>query len=101
MTAAMDHLAKGDKTTEISAQGLTDEVGLLATAVQVFKDNMLRADTLAADQEQARTARKDRDRKVDQLTRDYDNIISVVLGQQSSATQDQQSTIRRACYTGR
>src|SRR3546814_618604 len=36
MTAAMDHLAKGDKTTEIPAQGRTDEVGLMATAVQVF-----------------------------------------------------------------
>src|SRR3546814_17056062 len=39
MTAAMDHLAKGDKTTEIPAQGRTDEVGLMATAVQVFKED--------------------------------------------------------------
>src|SRR3546814_18384386 len=85
MTAAMDHLAKGDKTTEIPAQGHTDEVGLMDNAVQVFKDNMIRADTLAAEQEQERKAREERARKVDQIRRDFDNKVSGVLGHLSPA----------------
>src|SRR3546814_3778236 len=64
----------------------------MATAVQVFKDNMIRADTLAAEQEQVRKAREERARKVDQLTRDFDNMVSGVLGQLSSATAELQST---------
>src|SRR3546814_13461516 len=62
------------------------------SAVQVFKDNMIRADTLAAEQEQERKAREERARKVDQLTRDFDNMVSGVLGQLSSATAELQST---------
>src|SRR3546814_4928256 len=79
MTAAMDHLAKGDKTTEIPAQGRTDEVGLMATAVQVFKDNMIRADTLAAEQEHERKARQDRAHQDDQLTRHFTTLHSRYL----------------------
>src|SRR3546814_21018862 len=64
----------------------------MATAVQVFKDNMIRADTLAAEQEQENKAREERARKVDQLTSDFDNMVSDVLGQMYSATAELQST---------
>src|SRR3546814_17704144 len=58
MTAAMRGLAAGDKGTEIPARGRRDEVGEMAAAVQVFKDNMIRADELAAEQEAERVARE-------------------------------------------
>ncbi|MEQ9607139.1 MAG: methyl-accepting chemotaxis protein [Kiloniellaceae bacterium] len=92
MTAAMDRLAGGDKTTEIPAQGRKDEVGLMAAAVQVFKENMIKAEQLAAEQEQARKAREERAHKVDQLTKDFDQTISGVLGLLASATTELQST---------
>jgi methyl-accepting chemotaxis protein len=37
----MKHLADGDLTTEIAGQQRADEVGVMAKAVQVFKDNAL------------------------------------------------------------
>ena len=50
MTAAMTKLAGGDKTIAIPGVGRTDEICNMAAAVQVFKDSMIRADELAADQ---------------------------------------------------
>jgi methyl-accepting chemotaxis protein len=47
MTAAMRGLAAKDMTVEIPAKGRTDEVGQMAEAVSVFKENMIRADELA------------------------------------------------------
>src|SRR5271156_5565854 len=40
MTAAMRQLAAGDKAVEIPGVGRKDEIGEMAGAVQVFKDNM-------------------------------------------------------------
>jgi len=53
MTTAMSKLAAKDTTVVIPARGRTDEVGRMSDAVLVFKDNMLRADRLAVEQERA------------------------------------------------
>ncbi len=50
MTGAMGRLAEGDKTIEIPATDRKDEVGEMAKAVLVFKDNMIKADEMAAEQ---------------------------------------------------
>ncbi len=39
MTRAMNRLAEGDLSVEVPAIGRRDEIGAMATAVQVFKDN--------------------------------------------------------------
>ena len=41
MTNAMAALAKGDTSVEVPGVGRTDEIGAMATAVQVFKDSMI------------------------------------------------------------
>jgi methyl-accepting chemotaxis protein len=56
LQAGMRRLAAGDKSTEISGIGRADEVGGMAAAVQVFKDSMIKADAMAAEQEQMKTA---------------------------------------------
>ncbi|WP_207462482.1 methyl-accepting chemotaxis protein [Azospirillum sp. SYSU D00513] len=43
MTGAMSRLADGDCSVEIPATGRKDEIGRMAKAVQVFRDNMLRS----------------------------------------------------------
>ena len=53
MTGAMQKLAQGDKTTVIPAVGRTDEVGQMAATVQVFKDNMIKAEELEKEQKAA------------------------------------------------
>jgi methyl-accepting chemotaxis protein len=47
----MARLAGGDLEVAVTGQGRRDEVGLMAQAVQIFKDNGLKARELAADAE--------------------------------------------------
>ena len=46
MTDAMRRLAKSDMEAQIAGVGRKDEIGAMAEAVQVFKDNMIEADRL-------------------------------------------------------
>ena len=48
MTGAMGELANGDTSITVPETGRTDEIGEMASAVQVFKDNMIEADRLRA-----------------------------------------------------
>jgi methyl-accepting chemotaxis protein len=54
MTNAMGQLAGGDTGTEIPARDRTDEIGKMAGAVQVFKDNMIESERLRAELEEAK-----------------------------------------------
>jgi methyl-accepting chemotaxis protein len=92
MTTAMAALASGDKTATVPHVGRADEVGAMADAVEVFRANMIRADELAADQEQERAAREQRTRTIETLTGEFDDRVSAVLGQLGAATAQMQST---------
>jgi methyl-accepting chemotaxis protein len=54
----------------IPAQGRTDEVGQMAKAVEVFKENMITADRLAAEEKAAQAARERRQAAMEQHTQD-------------------------------
>ena len=54
MTGVMAKLAAGDLTAQVSGLGRGDELGAMAKAVQVFKDNGLRARALETEAEQMR-----------------------------------------------
>jgi methyl-accepting chemotaxis protein len=54
MTSAMRRLANGDAETEIPAREHGAEIGAMAEAVQVFKDNLIRNTALAKEAEEQR-----------------------------------------------
>jgi methyl-accepting chemotaxis protein len=66
MTGAMSSLAAGDKTVVIPGAGRSDEIGAMSQAVQVFKDKMIEADRLRAEQEEAKKTAEVR-RKADMM----------------------------------
>ncbi|EKE71608.1 MULTISPECIES: methyl-accepting chemotaxis protein [Oceanibaculum] len=92
MTQAMTALAAGDKESEIPAQNRKDEVGQMAGAVQVFKENMIRADEMAAQQAAEQQARERRAKAIEQMTQDFDAAVAGVLAQVGAATAELQST---------
>ncbi|MCE7027403.1 methyl-accepting chemotaxis protein [Jiella avicenniae] len=59
MTAAMRRLASGDKSVEVPATGRGDEIGQMAGAVQVFKEQALARDRLEKEAEAARVSEAD------------------------------------------
>ncbi|SBW02082.1 Methyl-accepting chemotaxis sensory transducer [uncultured Alphaproteobacteria bacterium] len=79
MTGAMARLAEGDTAVEVPATDRRDEVGAMAGAVQVFKDNAIRADALAAEQTAAHAAQTARAEEIERLAHEFDARISQVL----------------------
>jgi len=92
MTGAMGKLAQGDKTVEIPGVGRSDEIGAMASAVQVFKDTAIAAERMAAEEKAAQAERERRAAKVAELTQGFDKSVSSVLGAVSSATTELQAT---------
>ena len=93
MTSAMRELADGDKTIEIPAQDRGDEIGDMSGAVQVFKENMIKADKLAEEQREEEEARAERGRKIEQLCNDFDlRATEAVKSVAAAATEMQASS---------
>ena len=92
LTVSMSRLAEHDLGTVIAGAGRHDEIGQMASAVQVFKNNMVEADRLKAEQEEAQRVAAKRSALVDQLTKDFDaKVQGVVQGVASQASQMESS----------
>jgi methyl-accepting chemotaxis protein len=92
MTEAMRRLAGGDKAVEIPGIERVDEVGDMAAAVQVFKDNMIKAEQLTARELEAARAREVHARRLEVLTRDFDASVGDLLGGVSTSAQGMERT---------
>jgi methyl-accepting chemotaxis protein len=92
MTAAMTELAGGSTTIEIPGAGRGDEIGRMAAAVQVFKDNMIRADQLTAEQKKEQTRREKRQERMEAAIQAFDRSIAGLLQRLSTAAGELQST---------
>jgi methyl-accepting chemotaxis protein len=79
MTNAMSKLAQGDMAVDIPARERQDEIGRMAAAVQVFKDNALKAAELAQTTRQEQQAKEARARRLDQLSSQFDRSVSSLL----------------------
>jgi methyl-accepting chemotaxis protein len=88
----MGQLAGGDHAVEIPATDKKDEIGLMARAVLIFKENMIKAKELAAKEAEAISARVARAARVNDLTQTFDANISTVLRSVASASTELQAT---------
>jgi len=79
MTDTMQRLASGDKTVDVGGAERKDEIGEMAATVQVFKDNLIKADELTAREASEQQARAARASRIDSLTTDFDQQISALL----------------------
>ncbi|MCP4708036.1 MAG: HAMP domain-containing protein [Planctomycetes bacterium] len=88
MTGVMGELANGNTDLEVPVQDQTDEIGEMASAVQVFKDNMIRAEELSEAQRKEDETQKIRAQKIEKLTENFDQAVSGTMNVvSSSATQ--------------
>ncbi len=78
MTNAMGALANGNLQTEIPAQGRTDEIGEMAGAVQIFKDNAINVKRMEGEAEHQRADNEKRVR--DERLQLADNFEAAVMG---------------------
>src|SRR3954451_17891484 len=99
LTARMSSLANGDLAGEISGADRADEIGAMAAAVQVFKDNMIKADRLAAEKEADGDVKMRRAQVLDQLTRSFETKASELVGGLSSASAVMEDTAQSMSST--
>ncbi len=92
MTTAMGRLAEGKTSTEVPGTSRGDEVGLMAKAVQVFKDSMIKADELAAREAEESKARNARAQKIEQLTKEFDVGVTEMLTSVTSSSMEMEKT---------
>ena len=100
MTEAMGKLASGDKTVHIPAQNQKDEVGSMAAAVQVFKENMIEADRLRAEQEETKKrAEAERRQAMLDLADRFEGSVGGVVNGVTSASTELQATAQSMSAT--
>jgi methyl-accepting chemotaxis protein len=99
MTAAMRRLAERDMGVDIAGLGRGDEIGAMAAAVQVFKDNMMKADELAAAQESERRMKEQRAQEIEQLTGQFEGKVAQLVGALSSAATEMEATAQSMSAT--
>jgi len=92
MTAAMKRLAEKDMSTEVPAIGRKDEVGDMAGAVQVFKENMVKADKLADEQRAEHEKQEARARLIEDLCKRFDMSSSEAVKTVAAAASEMQSS---------
>ncbi|CEJ10756.1 Methyl-accepting chemotaxis protein 4 [bacterium YEK0313] len=80
ITAAMRKLAGGDTAIDVPATEAKDELGEMARAVLVFRDNAIERERLAAEQIAEVEARNRRSTAVDQLIRGFEDAAERSLG---------------------
>jgi methyl-accepting chemotaxis protein len=99
MTAAMGRLADRDWTTEVPALGSTDEIGAMAKAVSVFKENGIANDSMQEEQRKEQEAKTRRAEALDSAVADFEKAASVIVKTVSSASTELQSAAQALSAT--
>ena len=92
ITESMRVLATGDTGAAIPGVGRKDEVGAMAAAVQIFRDNRIMSDKLSAEQEADRAAKELRSGRLDALTRTFESTVSNLVSMVAAAATELQAT---------
>ena len=93
MTATMRRLAEGDVTVQVPVIGLTNEVGQMASTVQVFKRNAEDRMRLQAEQEQLkRQAEQERKEMIVRIADKFETDVDSVAQALSASASQMQST---------
>ncbi|HYD15469.1 MAG TPA: methyl-accepting chemotaxis protein, partial [Hyphomicrobium sp.] len=92
MTAVMRKLASGDMTVEIPGAGRGDEIGDMAGAVLVFRDNMAEAERLRAEQASSeKRAAAERKAEMQKIADQFKNTVGGIVETVSAASSQLES----------
>jgi methyl-accepting chemotaxis protein len=79
ITSTMSRLARGELDVAVPGDGRRDEVGAMARAVEVFKQNAVERRDLEEREKIAQAQREARQRRIDQLTSVFDATVASLL----------------------
>jgi methyl-accepting chemotaxis protein len=100
MTAVMEKLAAGDTSVEVPSRDARDEIGSMAKAVEVFRQNALDRIRLAAEQtEQAAQAARDKRSAMMSLADGFERSVGGIVAEVAGASAEMESTARSMAAT--
>jgi methyl-accepting chemotaxis protein len=79
ITSAMKYLAHGELATAVPYGGRTDEIGVMAGTLRIFKDNLIAkkaADEAAAEEN---TRKMHRAQRIEQITSEFENNVGGIV----------------------
>lgn len=89
MTGSMGDLAKGNLETDIPSLGQKDEIGKMADAVEVFKNNAIETDRLRREQkESAIRSEKEKRAATLKMADDLSDQVQTIVESVAAATED-------------
>ncbi len=94
MTQAMRRLAAREMDTDVPDRGRRDEVGGMASAVQVFKGIMIERDRLNAEQERESGIRTRKVERIEQLLHRFESQAGAMTGLLAGASSELEATAR-------
>ncbi|MDR3473776.1 MAG: HAMP domain-containing methyl-accepting chemotaxis protein, partial [Devosia sp.] len=99
MAHAMHRLAARDMVTAIPNVGRGDEIGKMADAVQVFKDHMITADRLTAEQDAERALKEERAVRLEALVHSFESKVSQMAGHLATGSTKLETTAQSMSST--
>ena len=87
LTGVMRRLADGDRAIDIPCAGDSDEIGHMARAVEVFRQNAIETARLTAEQTAAHAAEERRQAAIERLTQDFGMSVSGVMTALAASTE--------------
>jgi len=92
ISTLMGRLAEGDLDVSVAGTDRGDEIGDIARATEVFRQNGMEARRLADEQKGAQRAKEERSRRVEQALTGFDASMNGILKTLAAATGDLEST---------
>ncbi|WP_315703582.1 MULTISPECIES: methyl-accepting chemotaxis protein [unclassified Bradyrhizobium] len=99
LTVSMSRIAGGDISAEISGLARKDEIGAMAAAVGVFKNNMITADRLAAEKASESDVKMRRAQMMDELARKFEAKVSELISGLTRASGAMENTAKSMSST--
>jgi methyl-accepting chemotaxis protein len=99
LNSVMGRLATGDTTVGIPGTVRHDEIGDMARAVEVFKQNSVERERLVAEQDAERALKEQRATRLDSLVRDFEDKVGGLVGLLASASTEMEATARSMSST--
>ncbi len=91
ITGAMQKLSTGALDTEVPERDRRNEIGAMAAALQVFKDNMIEAERLRAEQQSEQQRQIDRGKTIEATVLAFEKSIGEIVGTVASAATELQT----------
>ncbi len=96
---SMQLLSNGDLETEIFRSRQKDEIGAMSDTLQVFRDSMIKARALSADQDKDRAAKAERTSRMEARITEFEATVRAALDNLQQSANSMQTTAQSMSST--